>query len=164
MEISEKMNEALNDQLNKELYSAYLYLSMAAWAESNNLNGFAHWFKVQAKEELGHAMKFYSFIFERGGKVFLKDVSKPKTDWSSPVEVFEDTLEHEKYITKSIHEILKLAREEGDYSTEVFLHWFIDEQVEEEDQARKILDTLRMIGDNKAALFAIDRELVKRKE
>ena len=164
MEISEKMNEALNDQLNKELYSAYLYLSMAAWAEANNLNGFAHWFKIQAKEELGHAMKFYSFIYERGGRVKLMEVSQPKTDWSSPVEVFEDTLEHEKYVTQRIHNLLKLARDEGDYSTEVFLHWFIDEQVEEEDQARKILETLKMIGDNKAALFAIDRELAKRKE
>jgi len=163
MEISKKMEEALNEQVNAELYSAYLYLSMATFAESKNFRGIAHWLKMQAKEELSHAMKIYSFIFERGGRVILKDIKQPPNEWPNFTELFKQVYEHEKHITQLIYNLVNMAKEEKDYATEVFLNWFIDEQVEEEDQARTIYEKLRLAGENINALLFIDRELGMRK-
>jgi len=128
------------------------------------LEGFAKWMKIQAQEELEHAMKFFDFINERGGKVVLEKLDKPKTDWKSPLEAFEDAYEHEKFISKNIHDIYKLAEKLNDYPTKVFLHWFIDEQVEEEDQTLKIVEILRKIGKSAGALYHLDHRLSKRKE
>ena len=164
MEISEKMEKALNEQVNAELYSAYLYLSMAAYAEAKNFRGIAHWLKIQAKEELGHAMKIFNFIYERGGKVTLKEIKQPPTEWSNFTELFKEVYEHEKHVTELINNLVKMAKEENDYATEVFLNWFVEEQVEEEDQARTIYEKLKMAGENVNALFFIDRELGMRKE
>jgi ferritin len=162
--MNKKILKALNEQLNRELFSAYLYLSMAAYFERENLEGFAKWMKIQAQEELEHAMKFFDFINERGGKVVLEKLDKPKTDWKSPLEAFEDAYEHEKFISKNIHDIYKLAEKLNDYPTKVFLHWFIDEQVEEEDQTLKIVEILRKIGKSAGALYHLDHRLSKRKE
>lgn len=157
-----KIQEALNDQLNAELYSAYLYLSMAAYFESQNLKGFAHWMRIQAKEEVGHAMKFFDFIHERLGRVTLKEIAAPKTEWKSPLEAFEDAFKHEQHVTERIHKIFDLAKEKNDYPTQVFLHWFIEEQVEEEASADEIVQKLRMIGEDKGALLALDSQLAAR--
>ena len=164
MEISKNMEDALNEQINAELYSAYLYLSMAAYAESKNFKGIAHWLKMQAKEELEHAMKIYNYVFERGGTVKLKEIKQPPTEWSSFVELFKQVYEHEKHVTELINNLLKMAREERDYATEVFLNWFVSEQVEEEDQSRYIYEKLKLVGDNLNALFLIDRELGMRED
>jgi len=162
--LSEKVLNALNKQLNSELYSAYLYLSMAAWFDYRNLKGFAHWMKVQAKEELEHAMKFYEYINDRGGKVVLEDVKAVNYEWKSVTEVFEYALEHEKNVTKRIHELFDLARAEGDRATEVFLHWFIQEQVEEEKTFSEILQTLKYAGETPQVVLILDRQLAERKE
>ena len=162
MKLSEKMEKALNEQINREFYSAYLYLSMATYCRKENFDGFAHWLEKQAEEELGHAMKLYKYVFERRGEVRLEAIEKPPSEWKSLLEVFEHVLEHEENVTKSIYELVKLAKEEGDFATESMLKWFIDEQVEEEASAEEILQKLRMIGDNKAALFNLDRFLAQR--
>ena len=164
MEISKNMETALNEQINAELYSAYLYLSMAAYVESKNFRGMAHWLKIQAKEELEHAMKIYNYVFERGGEVKLKEIKQPPTNWSSFIELFKHIYEHEKHVTELIYNLLRKAKEENDHATEVFLNWFVSEQVEEEDQARYIYEKLKLVGDNLNALFLIDRELGMRKE
>ncbi len=164
MALKKNLEDALNEQVNKEFYSAYLYLSMAAHCESKNLKGFAHWLKIQAKEELGHAMKIFNFIAERGGKVELKGINEPPKEWDSLVKMFEDVYNHERMITESINNILTLARQENDYATEVFLHWFIDEQVEEEAQSLEVLETLKMVKDHPQAIFMIDRKMGERKE
>ena len=162
MALKENIEKAINEQLNKELYSAYLYLAMAAYFESKNLKGFANWMMQQAIEEQGHAMKFYNFIVERGGRVILEAIEKPPTEWASPLDVFEYTYEHEKKVTKSINNLYALAKQENDYATEVFLHWFIDEQVEEEASVDEIVNKLRLVGDKGHALLMIDRELAMR--
>ncbi|MEN3045934.1 MAG: ferritin [Candidatus Hydrothermales bacterium] len=160
--MDKKILKALNDQMNREFYSAYLYLSMAAWFEKENLLGFAKWMKVQAWEELGHAMRFYKFITDRGEKPELDKLEKPKSEWNSPKEAFEDAHNHEKFITKNIHEIYKLAEELNDYPTKTFLHWFIDEQVEEENQTFVILDTIIKIKDSVSSLYFLDHKLSQR--
>ena len=162
--MNKRILKALNEQLNRELFSAYLYLSMSAYFERENLEGFAKWMKIQAKEELEHAMRFFDFINERGGKVVLEKLDKPKTDWKSPLEAFEDAYEHEKFITKNINDIYALAEKLNDYPTKVFLHWFIDEQVEEESQTLKIVEILRKIGKSAGALYHLDHRLSKREE
>ena len=162
MALKENIEKALNEQLNKELYSAYLYLAMAAYFESKNLKGFANWMMQQAIEEQCHAMKFYNFIVERGGRVILEAIEKPPTEWASPLDVFEYTYEHEKKVTESINNLYALAKQENDYATEVFLHWFIDEQVEEEASVDEIVNKLRLVGDKGHALLMIDRELAMR--
>lgn len=157
--ISEKMQVALNQQLNEELYSSYLYLSMAAYFEEKNLSGMANWMRLQADEEHQHAMKFYDFIIKVGGKVTLEAIAKPKTQWESASEVFEESLIHERHITQNINELTDLAIQEKDHSTNTFLHWFIDEQVEEESTVEQIVQSFRMIGDSHSGLFMLDREL-----
>ncbi|MCE4621015.1 MAG: ferritin [Desulfurococcales archaeon] len=160
--LSERILELLNKQLNAELYSAYLYLSMAAYFEEKSLKGFASWMKKQAREELEHAMKIFNYIVERGGRVSLEAIEKPLSEWESPLEAVRYALEHETKVTKSIDELFKAAREEGDHATEVFLHWFIREQVEEESQFSDLLAKLNMAGDDPAALIALDSALSKR--
>ncbi|ADM28135.1 Ferroxidase [Ignisphaera aggregans DSM 17230] len=161
--ISDKIVEALNKQLNRELYSAYLYLAMASWFDSRNLKGFAHWMKVQAREEVEHAMKFYEYINDRGGRVVLEDIKAVQIEWKSVTEVFEYALEHERNVTRYIHELFNLARSEGDRATEVFLHWFINEQVEEEKTFSEILQILKYAGETPQIVLILDRQLAERK-
>ena len=161
--ISEKMKVALNEQLNAELFSSYLYLSMSAYCESINLKGFAHWMRVQAKEETGHAMKIYSYTHERVGRVILAAVEQPPTEWKSTINVFEETLKHENKVTQLIHNLVELANTEKDYATKSFLKWFIDEQVEEENQANEILQQLKMIKESPQGLLILDSKLGQRK-
>jgi ferritin len=161
--ISKKMLDALNNHLNEEFYSSYLYLSMAAYFEEKNLNGFANWFKLQAQEEWAHGMKFYDFINQTGGKVTLKAIKAPKTSWKSILDIFKETLAHEKHITSLINKLVGQAMQVKDYASNNFLQWFVSEQVEEEATAEEILNKLKLIGDNKGGLFMLDRELGFRK-
>lgn len=153
------VEQALNDQIQAEFQSAYLYLAMSARFETMNLKGFAHWLQLQWQEETMHAMKFYDFLLQRNGTVELKTLEKPATPFKTPLEAFEEVLEHEQYITGRIHSLYDLATEKRDYPLQSLLHWFIDEQVEEEDAARAVIDTLRLIGDEGPNLFLLDREL-----
>jgi len=164
MEISKKLVDAINDQINYELYSGYVYLSMAAWLEDRNLDGMAQWMKTQAKEEYGHAMKFWDHVVDRGGRVILKAIEAPKTEWDSPLEVWEDAYQHEMKVTKRIFKIGKIAEKEGDKSATPLLQWFYDEQVEEEEQTTKVRDRLKMIGGSTNALLMLDSKLGKREQ
>jgi len=160
--IKTSVQKALNDQTRKEFFSHYLYLSMAAHCESINLRGVAHWMRIQAKEELEHAMKFFEYIIERQGKVVLEAIDAPTAKWKSPKDVFEDAYAHERKITESIHKIVELAGSEKDHATAIFLQWFVREQVEEESSANEILQKLQLIGTDTSALFVLDGELGKR--
>jgi ferritin len=160
--LADKMQKALNGQLNAELYSSYLYLSMNAYFKSVNLDGFANWMYYQAQEELEHSMKFYDFIIQRGGKVVLTQIEAPPTEWDSPLAVFEATLAHEQKVTGLINDLVEIALEEHDHATNIFLQWFVSEQVEEEESVGGVLEQLKLMGDAKGGLFMIDRELAKR--
>ena len=160
--LTEKMQKALNGQLNAELYSSYLYLSMNAYFKSVNLDGFANWMYYQAQEELEHSMKFYDFIIQRGGNVQLQQIEAPPSEWSSPLAVFEATFEHEQKVTGLINDLVDVAHEERDHATNIFLQWFVSEQVEEEENVGGVLEQLKLMGDAKGGLFMIDRELAKR--
>ena len=160
--IGKKMQDAMNEQINKEFFSSYLYLSMAAYFEDKNLMGFAHWMRQQADEEREHAMKFYNFILDAGGRVYLKAIEAPETDWKSNLEVAEQVAEHEAKVTASIHDLYELAQQEKDYAAQVMLQWFITEQVEEENTAMTVVDRLKIAGDDGAALLFLDRELGSR--
>jgi len=160
--VSKKMVDALNHHMNEEFFSSYLYLSMAAYFEDKNLNGFAHWFKLQSQEEYGHGMKFYGYINQVRGKVTLKAIKAPKTTWKSYKEVFNETFKHEKQITGLINKLVGQAMQEKDYATNNFLQWFVNEQVEEEATVEEIIIKLEMIGDAKSGLFMLDRELGSR--
>jgi len=160
--IGKKMDEALNGQLNAELYSAYLYLSMAAYFESVDLAGFANWMRIQTQEEQFHAMKFYDYIIERGGRVILRPIDAPPSDWDSPLAAFKATLEHEQKVTGLINDLVYLARDEKDNALEIFLQWFVKEQVEEEDNVSKVLGQLKLIKDSPQALFMMDKEMGQR--
>ncbi len=157
--LSEKMKEALNTQINKELYSSYLYLSMAAWCESVNLSGFANWMTIQAREEVSHTEKFFGYLNERGGRVLLQPIEGPPVEWGSVLEVFEQVLEHERLVTGLINGLVKLARSEDDYATEAFLQWFVSEQVEEEATASGVVEQLKLAGGKGSGLFMLDREM-----
>ncbi|HDR91361.1 MAG TPA: ferritin [candidate division Zixibacteria bacterium] len=157
--IDKKMEGAINDQINAELFSAYLYLSMAAHFEDVGLAGMASWMKIQAQEEVFHAMKFFDFINERGGRVKLAAIEEPKFEWSSPLEVFEAGYKHEQYVTGRINDLVDIAEELKDRATFNFLQWYIEEQVEEEATADEIVNKLKLIGDNTSALFMLDKEL-----
>jgi len=161
--IGKTMQDAMNDQINKELFSSYLYLSMAAYFEDRNLPGFANWMRVQADEEREHAMKIYDFILERGGKVALKAIDAPKTEWNSTLEVAEEVAAHEGKVTASIHALYELALKEKDYPAQVMLQWFISEQVEEEKNAAEIVASLKMIEAHETAVLQLDHRLSKRK-
>jgi ferritin len=156
------VQQALNDQVQKEFHSAYIYLSMAAYFEAENLPGAAHWMRDQAGEEQGHAMKLFDFIIDRGGRVTLQAIDAPPAAFASPLAVFQAAYAHEQKVTQSIHDLYALAIAEGDYPTQVMLQWFIDEQVEEEKTASAIAAQLQMVGDSPAALFMIDRRLAAR--
>jgi len=160
--LTEKMQTALNCQLNAELYSSYLYLSMNAYFKSVNLDGFANWMHYQAQEELEHSLKFYDFVIQRGGKVVLSQIEAPQTEWDSPMAVFEATLAHEQKVTGLINDLVEIAHEERDHATTIFLQWFVSEQVEEEESVGGVLEQLKLMGDAKGGLFMIDRELAKR--
>jgi len=160
--LTEKMQTALNGQLNAELYSSYLYLSMNAYFKSVNLDGFANWMYYQAQEELEHSLKFYDFVIQRGGKVVLSQIEAPQTEWDSPMAVFEATLAHEQKVTGLINDLVEIAHEERDHATTIFLQWFVSEQVEEEESVGGVLEQLKLMGDAKGGLFMIDRELAKR--
>ncbi|MCX7654756.1 MAG: ferritin [Fervidobacterium sp.] len=160
--IGEKVYKMLNEQVGKELYSAYLYLSMAAYFDAIDLPGFAKWMKVQAKEEVGHAMKIYEFIYERGERVEFPTLEKPQPSWESPLKAFEAAYTHERFVTESINKIYECAKEENDYATEQFLHWFIKEQVEEEAQTELIVRKLRKLQDSPTGLYMLDKELGSR--
>jgi ferritin len=157
--ISDKMQKALNDQINAELFSSYLYLSMAAYLESENWTGMAKWMKVQSGEEYGHAMKIFGYINEVDGRVLLDTIKKPEFEWKNPLHVFEESKKHEIYITERIHKLVDLAIEEKDYATNLFLNYFVTEQVEEVATATQIVNKFNLIGDNKTSLFLLDREL-----
>lgn len=160
--ISKIMQDAINDQINKELYSSYLYLSMAAYFEDRNLSGFSHWMRVQEAEEREHAMKLYDFLLERGGKVILKAIDAPKTEWKSTLEVAEEVAAHEAKVTASIYALYETALKEKDYPAQVMLQWFISEQVEEEKNAADIVANLKLIEERGTAVLMLDHRLAKR--
>lgn len=160
--MDKEMVNALNEQINKELYSAYLYLAMAAYCDNSDFSGTAQWMKLQAKEEVSHAMKIYQYLIDCGEKVKLASIDAPEENFSSLIDVFEKTLAHEKKVTAMINKLYELALAKKDYKTQVMLHWFISEQVEEEKNASEILANLRRVENNPAALAMIDRKLGER--
>lgn len=160
--ISEKMEKAFNDQINKELFSEYLYLSMQAYFERMNLTGFTNWMTVQVQEEHAHAMGMFNYLHERGGKVELMAIDKPQTDWNSPLDVFKNVLEHEQYVTSRINALMDVADEEKDRAALSFLDWYLKEQVEEENSVGAVLAKLELIGDDRHALLLLDKDLEAR--
>jgi ferritin len=160
--LNKTMQDAMNNQIQAELYSSYIYLSMAAYFESSNLLGAANWMRLQSQEELAHALKFFDHINERGGRVELMAIDAPPIQFESPLAVFKMAYEHEQKVTGMIHDLYKLAVAQNDYPALSMLQWFVDEQVEEEQSALAVVEKLEMIGDNKMGLFMIDRELGQR--
>ncbi|MEJ2648138.1 MAG: ferritin [Sedimentisphaerales bacterium] len=160
--IGKKMEEALNEQVNAEMYSAYLYLSMESYFKSLNLNGFANWMRVQTQEEMTHAMKMYDFVIERGGRVLLKAIQGPPIQWKSPLAAFEAVSEHEQKVTGLINELVDLAINERDHATNSFLQWFVNEQVEEEASADELVKQLKLMENAPGGMFMLDRELGQR--
>lgn len=160
--ISKKMETALNEQVNKEFYSAYLYLAMSAYSNTIGLPGFAQWMRFQYQEEILHVTKMYDYILNQGGQVHLKAIEEPAKEYGTPLEIFENTLAHEQFITRSIHTLMGLAVDERDYATQAFLQWYVTEQVEEESNVNDILAPLRMVGNDKSGLMMIDRQLAAR--
>ena len=157
--MKQTVQDAVNEQIKHELSSAYVYLSMSAHFEAENLPGFARWMRVQAQEELGHAMRLFDYVNRRGGRVILQAVEQPPHNFSSPLSIFEHALEHETKVTQLIEQLYETAVQHKDYATQVEVQWFITEQVEEEDSAVLIVDQLKMAGDNRAALLMLDRQL-----
>lgn len=156
------MEKPFNEQINEELYSAYLYLSMVAYFESINLPGFANWMRVQTQEEIVHAMKFYDYINQRNGRVALTALADPQIEWKSPMDAFEAAYKHELHITAKINELVNLAIEEKDHAANMFLQWFVNEQVEEEKNPLDIIQKLKMIKDSSDGLYMLDKELATR--
>lgn len=157
--MDEKVEQAFNAQIKHELDSAYIYLAMCAQFEAANLPGFARWMRMQAQEEVGHAMRLYEHVNDRGGRVILEGIDKPPTEFGTPVEVFEKALNHERKVSALIRDLYEVAVAENDYAAQIELQWFITEQVEEEKSAGDIVDQLRMVGENTAALLMMDRQL-----
>ncbi len=162
MLINKTVQDAFNEQIKNELYSAYLYLSMAAYFELINLSGFSNWMKVQAAEEQEHAMKFYEYVFERGGRVQLKAIDQPPAEWKSPMDAFQEVLAHEQKVTAMIYNLYAVALKENDYASQIMLQWFITEQVEEEKNAAAIIEQLKMITAHETAILMLDHDLGKR--
>jgi ferritin len=160
--LNAKMEKALNEQINKEIFSSYLYLSLAAYYETLNLSGFAAYYKVQANEEYAHAMKIYDHIHTRGGKVELEAIAKPQVEWAGALDGLKAAFEHEQFISKSIFSLVDLANELKDHSTNTFLNWFVEEQIEEEESALAVVTKLEMIGESKNSLYLFDRDMGKR--
>jgi ferritin len=162
--LSKTIQDAMNEQIKNELYSAYQHLSMSAYCKSVNLPGCAHWMLVQFREETEHALKFYDFIQDRGGRVVLEAIDQPVNEFGSPLEVFEQALAHEQKVTKQINDLYGLVIREEDYASQAFLQWFVTEQVEEEKNVGDVVETLKMVGDKSEALFMLDRELGGRED
>ncbi|HUV42222.1 MAG TPA: ferritin [Sedimentisphaerales bacterium] len=160
--ITSKLQNALNEQINAEFYSAYLYLSMAAYFESMSLQGFANWMRAQAQEELAHAMKFYDFINQRDGRVTLKQIAQPPADWDSAITALKTVHEHEQNITQLINKLVNLAAAQKDHATYAFLQWFVNEQVEEQQKTSDIVGKLKLLNDTPAGLYMIDAEIHRR--
>jgi ferritin len=160
--LNKKMEEALNKQINAELYSGYLYLSMSAYYASINLPGFANWMHVQMQEEQAHAQILYNHVLDRGGKIVLAAIDGPKTDWSTPNEPFVDAYEHEQKVTAMINDLVDLAAEERDHASNAMLQWFVTEQVEEEKNPSDVLQQLKLMGNAPGGLFMVDSQLATR--
>ncbi|UCD17734.1 MAG: ferritin [Candidatus Zixiibacteriota bacterium] len=160
--ISKNMEEAFNDQVAAEFYSAHLYLAMSAYLESIDLPGFASWMRVQYQEEVSHAEKIFDYVIERDGRAVVKSFEDPPVEWKSVLSVFEEAYAHEQKVTGLINNLVNLAQGETDHASQVFLHWFVNEQVEEEASVKTIVQQLKLLGDSKAGLFQIDRELGQR--
>jgi ferritin len=160
---SQTVQNAINEQIKNEFYSAYFYLSMSGYFETSNLPGFANWMRIQYEEELVHALKFFDFVNARDGRVTLQAIEQPPSDFKSPLDVFQHALEHERKVTEMINQLYALAMKESDYPAQVLLQWYVSEQVEEEKNANNIVEQLKMIGDNGSALLILDRELGARK-
>jgi ferritin len=160
--ISDKLQEAINRQINRELYSAYLYMAMAAYFDHLSLPGFAHWMKVQVQEEMAHALKLYNYLNERGGRAVMAEIEAPPARWDSPLACFQAVLEHEQKVTGLINDLMDLALAERDHATSGFLQWFVNEQVEEEASVGEVLNKLKMVENTAGGLFMLDRELAAR--
>ena len=160
--ISETLAAALNKQINAEMYSSYLYLSMSAWFETKSLSGFANWMRVQAEEETFHAMKMFDYLHERGGRVILEAIERPEAHWESPLAVIEAVLRHEEHVTSLINKLVDVAMDERDHAGTYFLQWYVEEQVEEEANVGTLLERMKMIADDSAGMFALDVEMSKR--
>ncbi len=161
--LTKKLQDALNEQINKEFFAEYLYLSMSAYLESIEMEGFANYFNVQAQEEHFHAMKMFNFVHDKGGRVILKSLKEPKAEFNSVINVIEESLEHEKYVTQSINELMDTAIKENDHSVKSFLEWYVDEQVEEEATISKLLAKLKLIKGEGFGLLTLDNQLGMRK-
>lgn len=164
MKIGKKMNDALNGQIREEMFSAYLYFAMASDYESKDWPGVASWMKVQAQEEMAHALKIYNWINERGGKAVLAALDKPQESWNSALELFEGALKHEQHITACFYDLVKISREIGDISTEIFLQWFVTEQVEEESNASEIVEKIKKVQNSPNGMYMLDKELGARSD
>ena len=160
--LNKKIEDAINAQINAEMWSAYLYLSMSAWCAKTGRPGMANWFEIQFREEQDHARIFFNDVLQRGGEVKLQPIEAVPQEWESPLDVFESTLAHEQKVTALINNLFALTTAENDYASQSMLKWFIDEQVEEEENAQNMIDNLRMIGDNGYGLFMLDKELAAR--
>ena len=157
-----KMVKAINDQINAEIYSSYLYFSMAAYFDSINLKGCSSWMRVQVMEEQAHTKKFYDYLIARGGRIVLSEIKAPPSEWETPLAVFEHVLEHEQMVTSLINGLVDLSLELKDHATNSFLTWYVDEQVEEEESADEVIQSLKLNADNPGGLFMIDKELAQR--
>jgi ferritin len=160
--LNPKMKQAYNEQIQHELYSAYVYLGMAAYFESSNLPGFAHWMRIQVQEELFHASKLFDFVYERDADVELFAIDKPSIEYESPLAAFEAALAHERFISGKIHDLYALAMEEKDFASQPLLHWFIEEQVEEEASAKDIVDQLNLVAGSKMGFYMLDKQMAAR--
>ncbi|MEN6588991.1 MAG: ferritin [Proteiniphilum sp.] len=160
--VSKELETAINKQINAEFWSAYLYLSMSTWCAHEGLPGFANWFKVQFQEEQDHALKFMNYLIAKGNKVELMPIEKVDTSWDSVLKAFQDTLEHERVVTSLINNLVSIARKENDFATENMLQWFVNEQVEEEETAKAMIDGLKLIGSNGFGVYTMDKELAQR--
>ena len=157
--LSKTIQDAINEQIGKEFYSAYIYLQMSSYLQSINLSGSAHWMRIQYQEEMRHGLKLYDYVHEREGRVTLAAIPQPRTDYKSPLDVFEQALSHEREVTALINKLYALTQKENDYPTTIHLQWFVTEQVEEEKNAGAIVEQLKMIGDNKMGLIMLDQQL-----
>jgi ferritin len=160
--ISTNLQKNINSQINEELYSSYLYLSISAYCSSMNFKGFANWFSVQAQEETDHAMGLYNYLIERGGRVLLMEIAKPPYEFKDICNIFEEALKHEKYITGKIHKLYEVGQSEKDYAFGSFIQWYINEQVEEEANATEIVETIKLVGSKGTSLYLLDKQLAGR--
>jgi len=157
--LSKKLQTAINDQMTFELYSGYIYMAMGAWFRTQNLDGFAAWMENHAREEVGHAMKFYTYLYDRLSSAEFGAIDKPKATWKSPMDAVKAAFEHEREVTRRIHDLVNLAHKEGDHAAHSFLEWFVEEQVEEEKVVDEVMSRMQLVGDFKPGLFFLDREL-----